>query len=349
MHLGGGAPGQGPHGMATISEVARHAGVGVGTVSRVLNGHPAVTDETRARVTRSMEELDYRPSPLARGLKRGRSNRIAVLVSFITQPSSVERLRGLTQALSGSGYELVLYPVEDDEQRRAHMDTLTGPHQADGIVLISLPLSDEEAVRLQKVAVSLVQVDASHAAFSSVLTDDVHGGELAARHLLELGHRELAFVGDAEDNPYGFTSSSDRRAGFLRVLSDAGCTPPDQWVRTGSIGAESATSLAREVLAAPRRPTGVFAASDVQAFGVMLAARELGLRVPEDVSVVGFDDIETAKHVGLSTVRQPLQGSGRLAAELLLDALTEPNTSEPERHLLPLEVVSRLTTRALPR
>lgn len=335
--------------MATISEVARHAGVGVGTVSRVLNDHPSVTDETRERVTRSIEELEYRPSPLARGLKRGRTNRIAVLVSFVTQPSSVERLRGLTRALSGSGYELVLYPVEDDEQRRAHMDTLTGPHQADGIVLISLPLSDAEAVRLQQSAVSLVQIDASHTAFASVITNDVHGGALAARHLLELGHRELAFVGDLEDNPYGFTSSCDRRSGFLDVLNDVGCAPPDRWVRSGSIGADSATALARDFLAGPHRPSAVFAASDVQAFGVMLAARELGLHVPEDLSVLGFDDIETAKHLGLSTVRQPLQGSGQLAAELLLGQLADPASSVPEQHVLPLEVVSRHTTRELPR
>lgn len=330
--------------MATIAEVARQAGVGVGTVSRVLNDHPSVTASTREQVREAMAALDYRPSPLARSLKHGRTRRIAVLVSFVTQPSSAERLRGLAQGLSDSGYELVLYPVEGDAQRRTHMETLSGPHRADGIVLISLPLKDQEVEWLQRATMSLVQIDASHPAFASVVTDDVHGGELAAQHLVELGHRDLAFIGDTEDNPYGFTSSRDRREGYLRVLQDAGCAPPDHWIRTGKFGADTAASLARELLADDAPPTAIFAASDVQAFGVMLAARELGLRIPEDLSVLGFDDIETAHHVGLSTVRQPLQSSGRRAAELLLGDLADPGSTSPEVHVLPLEVIARHTT-----
>jgi LacI family transcriptional regulator len=333
--------------VATIAEVARHAGVGVGTVSRVLNDHPSVTDVTRERVLAAIEALDYRPSPLAQGLKRGRSQRIAVLVSFVTQPSSVERLRGLTGAVAGSGYELVLYPVEDEAQRRAHLDTLTGPHQADGIVLISLPLADQEAERLQRSAMALVQVDAHHPAFPSIVTDDVHGGALAAEHLLSLGHRQVGFIGDTENNPYGFTSSHDRREGYLRVLSEAGCAPPSRWIRTGTFGTDSAAELATEMLTDEPHPTAIFAASDVQAYGVIRAARELGLSVPEDLSVLGFDDIETAQHVGLSTVRQPLGHSGELGGRLILDALNDPSSVTTERHLMPLEVVARHTTRPL--
>ena len=331
--------------MATIAEVARRAGVGVGTVSRVLNDHPAVTPATRARVEAAIDELDYRPSPIARNLKRGRTQRIAVLVSFLTSPSAVERLRGLTHALSGSGYEQVLYPVPDDDERQRHLRTLTGPHQADGIVLISLRLSDEEATRLQTTTVSLVQIDARHPAFARVLTDDVRGGELAAEHLLALGHRDIGFGGDDEDNPQGFTSSRDRHTGFARTLAAAGSPLHDRWVRTGPHGAESAARLATQLLETPPRPTAIFAASDTQAFGVMLAARQLGLRVPDDVSVLGFDDIDAAGHVGLSTVRQPLADSGRLAAELLLEDLETPGTTRAIDHLLPLELVPRSTTR----
>lgn len=330
--------------MATIAEVARRAGVGVGTVSRVLNDHPAVTAATRVRVETAIAELDYQPSPIARNLKRGRTQRIAVLVSFLTSPAAVERLRGLTHTLSGSGYEQVLYPVPDDDERQRHLRTLTGPHQADGIVLISLRLSDDEAARLQATTVSLVQIDARHAAFARVLADDLHGGELAAEHLLALGHRDIGFVGDDEDNPQGFTSSRDRHAGFTRTLAAAGAPLRDRWVRTGPHGAEAAAKLAAQLLGERPRPTAVFAASDTQAFGVMLAARQLGLRVPEDVSVLGFDDIDAAGHVGLSTVRQPLEDSGRLAAELLLEDLATPGVTRPIDHLLPLQLVPRSTT-----
>lgn len=332
--------------MATISQVARAAGVGIGTVSRVLNDHPAVTEETRERVRAAMAELDYRPSPLARGLKRGTTHRIGVLVSFFTSPSAVERLRGLTQALVGSGYEIVLYPVEDEQQRAAHMDSLAGPHQADGLVLIALPPREDEIARLEASALTIVQVaDAPHPTFSSVVIDDVHGGELAAGCLLELGHRELAFVGDPEDNPpHGFTSSRDRCTGFRATLAEAGCEPPERWIRTATHGTEEAARLAHDLLSDDDRPTAVFAASDTQALGVMLAARELGLRIPEDLSVLGFDDVEVAAHVGLSTVRQPLHDSGVLAAELVLRALARPDEVTIEHHELPLETVTRGTT-----
>lgn len=330
--------------MATIAEVARAAGVGVGTVSRVLNDHPSVTEETRARVRAAISELDYRPSPLARGLKRGTTRRIAVLISFVTSPSAVERLRGLTRGLVGSGYELVLYPVEDEEQRAAHLDSLAGPHQADGLVLISLPARDDEVARLERSTMTVIQVDAHHPAFTSITTDDILGGQLAAEHLLELGHRHLAFVGDPEDNPYGFTSSRDRCLGFRSALEDAGLPLADVQVRTAEHGTEEAARLARELLASDERPTAVFAASDTQALGVMHAARALGLSVPDDLSILGFDDIDTASLVGLSTVRQPLQESGRIAAERILTALDDPERATTDHLELPLEVVQRGTT-----
>lgn len=334
--------------MVTIAQVAAHAKVGVGTVSRVLNDHPSVADGTRRRVRESITALGYRPSPLAQNLKRGRTQRIAILVSFFTNPSAVERLRGLTQALGGSGYEIVLYPVDDEGQRATHMDSLAGPHQADGLVVISLPPTDDEVAQLARSRLQVIQIDAAHPAFPSIVTDDVAGGRLAAEHLLGLGHRRLGFVGDPVDNPYGFTSSRDRCTGYVETLTAAGHAPPDHWIRTGRHGIGTAERIAHQLLSATDRPTAVFAASDTQAMGVVLAARALGLRVPEDVSVLGFDDIEAAPHVGLSTVRQPLQDSGRLAAELLLAALAAPGTVPADTHVLPLEVIARTTTGPAP-
>lgn len=337
--------------MATISDVARRAGVGVGTVSRVLNDHQAVTPETRERVRDAMRSLDYRPSPLARGLKRGTTRRIGVLVSFFTSPAAVERLRGLTQALVGSGYEIVLYPVEDEEQRAAHMDSLSGPHQTDGLVLISLPAHDDEVERIQRSTPRVVQIaDAPHPSFTSIAVDDVHGGELAARHLLDLGHRDVAFIGDPQtDDPLGFTSSRNRCEGFCRELAAAGVDLPEQRIRRIPHGTEQAAAAARELLTADDPPTAIFAASDTQALGVLQAARELGVRVPDELSVIGFDDIEVAGHIGLTTVRQPLLDSGRLAARLLLGALEHPERTELEHHQLPLELVPRGTTGPGPR
>lgn len=330
--------------MTTIADVARHASVGVGTVSRVLNDHPSVRPQTRRRVRDAMAELDYRPSPLARNLKRGRTQRIGVLVSFFTHPSAVERLHGLAATLSSSGYELVLYPVDGDEQRAAHMDSLAGPHQADGLLLMSLPPTDAEVERLERFAVSVVQVDAHHPAFTRVVTDDIEGGRLATEHLLELGHRDIAFLGDPEDNPYGFTSSRDRCHGYRSALQEAGVTPDPDWILTAPHGLEAARAATAELLDRGHpRPTAIFAASDTQALGALQAARTAGVRVPDDLSVLGFDDIETAVHAGLSTIRQPLEDSGRLGAQLLLDHLADPER-EVEEVFMPLQVVDRATT-----
>jgi DNA-binding LacI/PurR family transcriptional regulator len=332
---------------ATIQEVARLAGVAVGTVSRVLNGNPTVGEQTRTRVEAAISELGYRPSPIARNLRRGRTQRVAVLVESFTNPSTVEVLRGLTRALSGSSYELVLYPVESDADRARHLESLGGPHQADGVVLIQLAPTAEEAEYLRESAMSVLQIGSASTAFSTVEWDDVLGGELAAGHLLELGHRDIGFIGDDEDNPSGFTTSRDRRLGLARSLEAAGVVLSSERVRTGPHGAEPAAGLAHELLARPDRPTAIFAASDTQALGVLLAARELELHVPRDLSVLGYDDVDVARNLGLSTISQQLEASGRLAAELLLADLRSPGTTEPQRHGLPLEVIQRGTTAAV--
>jgi LacI family transcriptional regulator len=177
-----------------------------------------------------------------------------------------------------------------------------------------------------------------------VAIDDVAGGAMAARHLLEAGHRRVAFVGDVEANPFAFASSQQRLEGFGRALAEAGVALPASYVRRGPFGRETALALTRQLLALRRRPSAIFAASDVQAFGVLDAAARAGLAVPGDLSVIGFDDIELAAAIGLTTVRQPLRESGRLGAVLLLRALDgEDSASAPPLRLPDLEVVSRRT------
>jgi DNA-binding LacI/PurR family transcriptional regulator len=188
-----------------------------------------------------------------------------------------------------------------------------------------------------------VLVDIGHPDLAHVVIDDVHGGELATTHLLVKGHQRIGFIGDLPANPFGFTSSERRREGFRRALADAGITPDDALELRGPHGREHARALAHQVLDRDDRPTAVFAASDIQAFGVLEAVRELGLGVPEDVAVIGFDDIEPAGTVGLTTVRQPLRESGARGAELLIAAI-EGGEQAPIAEFEPLDVVQRLTT-----
>jgi DNA-binding LacI/PurR family transcriptional regulator len=330
----------------TLRDVAALAGVSKATASRVLNSSVQVDPETRERVLAAMAELDYTPSSLARRLSFGRTLTISVVTSFLTRPQAAERLRGVDAVLSDSEFDLVIYNVETVERRDHYLRALALAQRTDGLLVMSLPPREEDVQRLASAAIPVVVVDA-HApvveGLPHVIGDDVRGGEVAVRHLLEIGHRRIAFLGDAFDNPFGFTSSRHRYAGFERALAGAGSTPGAELVALGAHGRYEARALARTLLRAQDRPTAIFAGSDTQALGVLTAARQVGLSVPEDLSVVGYDDIEVADYVGLTTVRQGLFESGRLAAEMLLGEIRSRSTVPPSIVLSP-ELVVRGTT-----
>jgi DNA-binding LacI/PurR family transcriptional regulator len=329
-----------------IRDVAERAGVGIGTVSRVLNDSAGVAEATRVRVRAVMEELGYRPSATARNLSLGRTQTLGVIAPFFTSPSVVERLRGIDDVVGGSAYDLTLFNIETLEQRRAALRRFARRDRVDGVIVISLPLRPAEVRALQRDDVPTVLVDVAHALLPTVAIDDVAGGAMAVRHLLDAGHTDIAFVGDVENSPFAFASSQRRLEGVRRELGEARVPLPARYVKRGPFGRESALALTRELLALRRRPTAIFAASDVQAFGVLDAAARAGLTVPGDLSVIGFDDIELASAIGLTTVHQPLRESGRLGAELLLRALDgeeQSSSRAPPPRLPELHVVVRRT------
>jgi DNA-binding LacI/PurR family transcriptional regulator len=330
--------------VVTIADVAAHAGVGAGTVSRVLNDSPRVSERTRRRVLDAIELLDYRPNPLARGLSRGRCQTLGVVVPFFTHASAVERLRGVAAALDGHRYDLVLFNVESPIHRDEHFANLTRRDRADGLLIMSLPPPPGSLRRLAEAGVPVVLLDTRGDGVPAVVTDDVDGGRLATEHLLDLGHERIAFIGDDPANPLGFTAGRCREEGYHRTLAEAGVTTPPGFVLHGPHVRSVARRLAEELLARSDRPTAIFASSDTQALGVLEAARAVGLDVPGDVSVVGFDDVEVSGYAGLTTVRQPLFESGWLGARVLLDALEDGHLPEPTAHRLTLELVERSTT-----
>jgi DNA-binding LacI/PurR family transcriptional regulator len=321
-----------------IRDVAREAGVGVATVSRVLNDSPRVSQATHQRVRQAIESLGYRRNMSARSLSLGRSHAIGVLAPFFTQPSVAERLRGISATLAAAGYDLLLFDVETVDQRADALDSFARADRVDGLLVVSLPLTDAEIDGLRRDGLSTVMVDVAHPALPHIAIDDIKGGRLAARHLIGRGHTRLGFVGDEPSNPFGFRSSERRREGFREAAVGASVVEA-----TGEHGREGARELARVMLRRRvDRPTAIFAASDIQAVGVIVAARDRGLRVPDDVAVVGFDDIELASVLGLTTVRQPLYAAGAMAAGLLL---TQLGAQPPPRvDLEPLRVIQRLTT-----
>lgn len=319
------------------------AGVSAPTVSRVVNNSATVAPATRALVEQAIEDLSYKPSAIARGLAYGRTMTIGAFVPFLTHPSAVQRVRGLVEGLRDTPFPLSLYGVEAPQDRLEHFKLLTGSHPPMGTVVMGLvPSSDEfRALRGSRLPVVFIEVDVPD--FSTVDVDHRAGGRIGTQHLIELGHERIGFIGDIEDSPFGFMSSALHRRGYIEALASSGIPTEDDLMMTGPHGRAQAHLLAEKMLTGPRRPTAIFAASDTQAIGVIDAARSLGIDVPHDLSVVGFDDIEMSAHIGLTTVHQPLEESGRIAAEILI-AEIEGRNEGPIHRELPVELVDREST-----
>lgn len=327
----------------TIRDVARHAGVGIGTVSRVLNNSPSVSETTRQKVLSIINTLDYSPNLAARRLSRGKTMAVGVIVPFFTNPSVVKRLQGIVSVMSDSAYDLVLFDVEKTEDRDVLLRNIIRRELVDGLLIISLMPADNDVVEVLETGIPAVIVDADHPWLSRIVVDNANGAKQAATHLIELGHRRIGYINDDPTNPFNGAPTRDRHEGYRQALYDAAIPYKPEYYRQGTLNQSSARCLAQELLRLPEPPTAIFAYSDTQAIGVLEAAHDLGLRVPEDLSVVGYDDIEAAELMHLTTIRQSLYESGVLGAQLLLEQMIEP-FPEPKEILLATELVVRNTT-----
>ncbi len=328
--------------LPTIYDVARASGVSIATVSRVLNDPHKVNEETRSAVLTAIDRLGFVPKAEARARALRSTGRIGVLTPFFTAQSFVQRLRGAAEVLSKHNYELVIYTVSSSERLNAYLETLPIAHTLDGLIILSLQFSDQHAERLASHGLETVLVEYPHLALNSIEIDDVAGGRQAAQYLVQKSYTSFGFLGDTTVPEFGIHPITLRLAGFRQGLAEAGFELRAENTLLVPYDMEAARLQGRQFLQRPDRPRAIFSATDLQAVGLLRAARDLGLKVPSDVAILGFDDLDLAEHVGLSTIRQHLDESGRVAAELLLARLADP--SRPIQHIhLPLTVITRET------
>jgi LacI family transcriptional regulator/LacI family repressor for deo operon, udp, cdd, tsx, nupC, and nupG len=335
-----------PKRASTLSDVARLAKVSPGTVSRALAGNVRVSEATRERVLEAAEALRYAPNLAARRLSTGKTLSIAVIVPFFTRPSVSERLDGAARVLAETPYDLIIHNVATPQQRADCFKRFPHRRQVDGVLIISLAPSDDDVPRLQRADVPIVFIDADHPGLTEahrIIVDDAAGGRLATEHLIALGHTRIGFIGNRIESPFYFHPIRDRYRGYRKAHLDARLPLRPEYLREDEYGLPQAREMAAALLALPEPPTAIFAATDTWAFGVLEAARCAGVRVPEDLSVVGYDDVEMAEVVGLTTVRQHLFLSGKIGMERLLDLLRAP-WAAPVPTFLPTELVVRTTT-----
>ncbi len=331
----------------TIYDVAKKAGVGIGTVSRVLNNNVQVRPSTRQAVLEAIRELDFKPSSVARQLSLQRQvKHIGVITQpFINYHSFSERLRGIQKSLGGqkSDYELLLYTVSSFEHYETQLETIVKTRAVDGLIIIDLELSQAQQDLFRDAALPVVGVN--HLQLQSwpcIGTNNLEGGFIATQYLLGLGHKKIAYVGDEFIADYTQNTSQQRYLGFEKALKEAGLELSESYVRLGKFDYEIAKTNTVRLLKLKTPPTAIFAMSDIQALACIAAAKALGLSVPSDLSVIGYDDLDLSYHTGLTTVKQHLELSGERGLEHLLALLSGKKTTPPT--LPKPEVVVRQTT-----
>jgi DNA-binding LacI/PurR family transcriptional regulator len=327
---------------SSMVDVAARAEVSISTVSRALRGSPLVSPATTARVVQAADELHFAISRVASSLASGKLERIAVLLSgSLGTWFNGSLLDAIYAVLHDRRQELLIYRTLRPEQRDEFFATLPARRNADALIVGSLELTAAQRQRLQDLGMPLVFVNQRKAGSASVSVDDAAGAEVAAQHLVNLGHRRICYVGFAHD-PSARPSSANRLVGYRRVMTAAKVPARDQRVisttRTGD-----GSDVVRQLLGSPRPPTALLVESDDLAIGVLAALWRLGLRTPHDMSVVGFDDHAMAETLGLTTMAQPVAELGQHAAGL---ALAMAAGEAPRRRVItmPASLVLRAST-----
>ncbi len=326
----------------TIVDVAAAAGVSVATVSKVINDRYGVAEKTSARVRAVIDELGYTSSLVAQSLRSRRSNVIGILVSDI-ESFNAELLKGAARAIRGTGYDLVVFSdcgQREDQmgwERRslARVSALT-----DGAILVTPSGIDVTS----SAPIVVVDHNVQSATLATVDSDNLSGAITATEHLIRLGHRRIGFLAGRPD----LESARLREQGYRHALNAAGIAFDANLVRVGSYQPEAAREATRDLLAREPRPTAIFAANDASAIETLAVARDLGLTLPDDLSVVGFDNVPESAlcEPALTTVEQPIQRMGEEAVRLLLALIDDP-TSLPAQVVLPTRLVERASCRAL--
>ena len=323
----------------TIEDVATAAGVSVATVSRALRGLDNVATSTREKVRAAADELGYRAHPAASKLAAGSSKTIGVAVANIAGWYCAQVVGGVEAVLGEAGYEVLVVGVAGPEARSRFISDIRRMHRrVDGLVLVDIRLEADEADALRESQLRVVTIGNSYPGLSSVRPDDINAGRLAVEHLLELGHRRIGLIEGMRDDPMQTEVSWRRREGYTQALTRRGIVVEPELLEAGDFSIEGAMEATERLLSLPEPPTAIFAISDEMAMGARGTAVARGLRVPQDLSIVGIDDHPLAQTVALTTVRQDPPASGATAARWIVEDLRNDQcvlyTHEVETELL---------------
>jgi LacI family transcriptional regulator, repressor for deo operon, udp, cdd, tsx, nupC, and nupG len=332
----------------SILDVARMAGVSTSTVSRSLRGKANVSQQTRERVFDAVRELEYVPSPAASRLASGRTSTVGIVAPFPARWFFSEVITGAEGVLREAGYDLLLYNVGDSPSRSHFFTFMPIRRRVDAVLVVATSCTDAERMALAGLDLPISAVGGRLPGFPRVGVDDENGAAMAVRHLLLLGHRDIAMISGDPDDPTGAATTRGRRAGFAAALRDAGLPVTPRHMVSAPWGVTGGARAAEHLLTQPWLPTAIFVESDEMALGALQALRKAGLNVPGNVSLIGFDDHEMAPVGDLTTIAQPACTQGEVAAQMLLDSMTGA-AGAGDDVILPTRLVLRGSTGPPPR
>ncbi|WP_163853654.1 LacI family DNA-binding transcriptional regulator [Paenibacillus elgii] len=330
---------------ATIYDVAKQAGVSIATVSKVINQTGRISEETRAKVNRIMQELNYQPSVVASALTGKQTFTLGLLLPDLANPFFAEIARSVEDRAHELGFSVMICSTDNNLLREERNISLLKQKSVDGIIIATGVRNDAilKDLKKQNFPVALIARDMPSLAIDTVLVDDFIGGHMAASHLIEQGHRQIAVI--AEDTLV--MSSQERIRGYRFALEEAGIAYNPELVRISDFKVTDAKQVAGEMLDAPQPPTAIFACNDLLATGVIQAVRERGLSVPGDLSVVGFDNTLLATIIDppLTTVAQPIQEMGQKVVDLIIRIINDKNSTKQRIVMLPELVIRSSVSR----
>jgi LacI family transcriptional regulator, repressor for deo operon, udp, cdd, tsx, nupC, and nupG len=336
----------GPAGPAvpTMADVARAAGVSMATVSRALRDLPGVSPGTRERIRRVADELAYVVSPEASGLSSGTTGRVAVVLPRLDTWFYSTILARMVHTLRDRELDVLLYQVDGEEQRTRFLQELPARRKVDAVILTALPMGQREVERLDLIGVHVVVAGGTLRDYPHVAVDELQVGATAVRHLVEQGHRRIGMIRTSDTDGTAWSSDVLRTQGWHDTLVDAALEPAPELLVTERYGVDAGARGLDRLLALADPPTAVFAYSDELAFAAVTRARSAGLRVPDDLSVIGVDGHPLGQVLGVTTVDQHVADQGRLAAELALRLLDGSDAVPATR--VEAELVDRGSTAA---
>ncbi len=322
----------------TIYDVAKKAGVGIGMVSRVTNNSPRITRETKAKVLRTIRELNYEPHTSAQSLARRKTKTIGCIIPFVTGHFFSELLQGIQQKLMEFEYALILWCADNRRNKEFFLRRALRERRVDGILCVSMEITPNYVDKFLNSKLPIVLVDGFHPDLDSITVENTKGAYIATRHLIELGYKKIAMI----DGQLKSIPARLRYEGFKKALREQGFPLEERYFvacdfveeREGFNEEAGYTAMQKLLDLGTEKPRAVFVSSDIQAIGAMQAIKERSFIVPDDIAIIGFDDIELARYVGLTTMRQPIVEMGELAVKRFIEKISGDQNSEFKHNFL---------------